>query len=91
MLLGGNHDRVDQCLQSNPSFLVSHAFRYPSHRSLINYRFQYTREMSGHCFNDSKYYFGNGIANMLIDICVLAYPVPIVWKVCSSAKLNKQS
>lgn len=43
---------------------------------------RYTRPDSiGHCFSDSKYYFGNGIANMLIDVCVLAYPIPIVWKV----------
>ncbi|KAL3417920.1 pth11-like integral membrane protein [Phlyctema vagabunda] len=42
--------------------------------------YKHTTTMEGYCFNDSKFYFGNGIANMLIDICVLAYPVPIVWK-----------
>ncbi|RDW82530.1 hypothetical protein BP6252_03642 [Coleophoma cylindrospora] len=42
--------------------------------------YRYTRTMAGYCFNDSKFYFGNGIANMLIDVCVLAYPVPIIWK-----------
>jgi hypothetical protein len=50
--------------------------------------FKYTTTMKGHCFDSNKYYFGNGIANMLIDVCVLAYPVPIVWKVRISTILS---
>jgi len=43
-------------------------------------------EMEGHCFNDAQYYLGIGVANMVIDIFVLVYPIPIIWKLQLDAR-----
>ncbi|KAF2498225.1 hypothetical protein BU16DRAFT_287634 [Lophium mytilinum] len=41
---------------------------------------QYTDPTAiGTCINFPKFFFGNGIAAMLIDVIILGVPVPIVW------------
>lgn len=42
---------------------------------------QYTIPGSkGTCINVPKFFLGNGIAAMLIDVVILCLPMPIVWK-----------
>lgn len=41
---------------------------------------QYTDpSVNGHCIDIPKFFFGNGIAAMLIDVLILCVPIPIIY------------
>lgn len=33
-----------------------------------------------HCIDQTKFYYGNAIANLLTDVIILCLPLPLIWR-----------
>lgn len=40
----------------------------------------WNKAQEGHCIDEVKFFRGNGITNMLLDILTLILPLPMVWR-----------
>lgn len=40
----------------------------------------WNKHQSGKCINQVKFFRGNGIVNLLIDVMILCLPMPLVWR-----------
>ncbi|KAL2845824.1 hypothetical protein BJX68DRAFT_256694 [Aspergillus pseudodeflectus] len=39
-----------------------------------------------HCINQTKFYYGNSVSNVLTDVCILAMPMPLIWRLKMSRR-----
>ena len=43
-------------------------------------------KLQQHCIDSQKFYWANGISNLLLDVIILCLPVPMIWKLQMSTK-----
>jgi hypothetical protein len=41
---------------------------------------------ANHCINQTKFYYGNSISNILTDVGILALPMPLIWQLKMSRR-----
>jgi hypothetical protein len=43
------------------------------------FAYNWNKMIAGHCGNTLAYYLSTGIVNLLIDVMIVALPLPILW------------
>ena len=39
-----------------------------------------------HCIDSQKFYWANGISNLLLDVIILTLPIPVIWRLQMSLR-----